>query len=176
MGKTDKTTTTEQEVQIDPQLEGYSRDIAEALMGYGSYNPWDLEYTGQRIAEPNQAQIDVMDATADAGNAFGFDFTSAAEGLPTDWDALALAKSGISPELQELYDQLYGDGGIMSQYRLDGTYSRDDETTSQKDEWDVWLEAFEGTPEYGIAKKWAEWGRKFGWTPKEEGRIDGVFG
>ena len=127
MANADKTTTSEQSTQIDPQLEGYSRDVAEALMGYASYNPWDLEYTGQRLAEPNDQQREVMDATASAGNAFGFDFTSAANSLPTDWDALSLAQEGISAEMGELYDQLYGDQGLLSQYRLDGSQARGDE-------------------------------------------------
>lgn len=111
---------------IDPRLDEAGGTFLDMLMGQAAINPWDLENTGPRVAAVNQAQKDVMDQTAGAGNAFNMGFTSATEGLPQEtmiggmpaYDTLGLAKQGISPAMQELYSNLYGDNGLMSKYGL----------------------------------------------------------
>ena len=118
--------TQESETKISEQIAGPSGDIITALMGQAAVNPWDLEYTGPRVAAANQAQKDVMDGTAAAGNAFNMGFTSAAGGLPEEttmngmqvYDVLGMAKDGISPEMQTLLDQMYGDSGPFAKYRF----------------------------------------------------------
>jgi hypothetical protein len=128
----DDPAVTEETQSIDPRLDQAGGSFMDMLMGAAAVNPWDLESTGPRIAAMNQSQQDVMNQTAGAGNAFNMGFTSAAEGLPqaTDmngmqaYDSLGLAKQGISPAMADLYSNIYGDNGLMSQYALENGQPR----------------------------------------------------
>ncbi len=121
MGKGSTETAT---TNIAPEMRAPSLDLLKALMMAGSKNPFDLEYTGPRMAAMNDAQKQAMDATAARGQALGLNFTSAANSLPASqkidgmdvYDTLSLAKQNIPAELQKLYEALYGDTGPLGKH------------------------------------------------------------
>ena len=105
-----------QETQISDVLAGPSADIANQIAQFTNVNPWDLEYTGPRVAAMNDAQKQALDMPSVAGNAYNMGFTPASASLPQStningmetYDVLGLAKQGISPQLQSMLDQMFG--------------------------------------------------------------------
>lgn len=117
--------TNEEKTTIDPKISGPSGQVIDMIMKTFSKNPWDMDYTGPQVAATNPATINAMDATANAGNVFNMGFDSAATGLPPTtvingipvYDVQGMARQGISPTMQGLLDNLWGEGGAMSAQR-----------------------------------------------------------